>query len=104
MNETAIYAIFLACGVAYYLPALCTRYAWSGENFTPTKYWINMIYNIFFVYQHMRVIDKNSLPFYGEQDSSIIILFSLVMIVAHACAHTVTWDIKPWYSRKNRNH
>ncbi|WP_205932555.1 hypothetical protein, partial [Pseudomonas viridiflava] len=68
MNETAIYAIFLACGVAFYLPALCTRYAWSGENFTPTKYWINMIYNIFFAYQHMRVIDKNSLPFYGEQD------------------------------------
>ncbi|WP_206288406.1 hypothetical protein, partial [Pseudomonas viridiflava] len=94
MNETAIYAIFLACGVAFYLPALCTRYAWSGENFTPTKYWINMIYNIFFAYQHMRVIDKNSLPFYGEQDSSIIILFSLVMVVAHACAHTVTWDIK----------
>ncbi len=102
MNETAIYAIFLACGVAFYLPALWTRYAWSGENFTPTKYWINMIYNIFFVYQHMRVINKNSLPFYGEQDSSIIILFSLVMIVAHACAHTVTWDIKPWFSRKTR--
>ncbi len=61
-----------------------------------------MIYNIFFVYQHMRVIDKNSLPFYGEQDSSIIILFSLAMIVAHACAHTVTWDIKPWFSRKTR--
>ncbi len=104
MNETAIYAIFLACGVAFYLPALCTRHAWSGENFTPVKHWINTTYNIFFGYVHMRFIEKDDIIFYGYQDSSILEWFSLVMVLAHACAHTVTRDIKPWYSRKNLNH
>ncbi len=102
MNEK-IYIIFLACGIAFYIPALWTRYRWSGSNFTTIKSGINTTYNIFFVYLHMRFIEKNSLPFYGKQDSSILGWFSLVMIVARACAHTVTYEIKPWYSKKKRS-
>lgn len=100
MNEAPIFIIYIVSSIVFYLPARWTRYEWSGPRFTPAKYWTNITYNIFFVYQHMRFIKKNSIPFYGEQDSSILGIFSLIMIIAHACAHTVTWDIKSWRSRK----
>lgn len=104
MNETAIYVIFLASSIVFYLPALWMRYAWSGQKFTTTKFWASNLYNIFFGYVHMRFIEKNEILFYGHQDSAVLGWFSIVMVLAHACAHTVTRDIKPWYSRKNLNH
>lgn len=102
INSILIYTIVITLGIIFYLPALWARHAWSGKSFTTIRFWGTNLYNIFFGYLHMRFIEKNELPFYGYQDSSILGWFSIVMILAHACAHTVTWDIKPWFSRKTR--
>ncbi|QVE15991.1 hypothetical protein [Pseudomonas cichorii] len=92
--------LFIALSILFYLPSLWARSAFSGKNFSTVKFWSVMAYNIFFIYLHMRFIEKEKLPFYGTQDSSTLGWISFALIFAYASSSAVPWERKPWFAQK----
>lgn len=100
MGNAIIYLTFTLMSIAFYLPSLWARSAFSGKNFSTVKFWAVMTYNIFFIYLHMRFIEKEKLPFHGTQDSSTLGWISFALIFAYASSSAVPWERKPWFARK----
>ncbi|WP_157900757.1 hypothetical protein [Pseudomonas floridensis] len=99
-SEIYVYMVFVITGIRLYLPSFWARYTFSGKGFTATRFWILNVYNIILGYLHMRFIENNSIPLYGYLDSSMPGWFSMAMIIAHVCTHSVTWEITPWRSKR----
>lgn len=100
MTELLEHIAFITIAIAIYLPAQKAKFAFSGKNYTQTKYLIMVTYNFSIIYTHMNFLKTNHIPFYGHMGKYILGWLSLAMIFIHAAALPMAWKRRPWRLRK----
>ena len=100
MSDFIFYPAFVLITVLLYVPSCWAHFAFSGNNFTPFKFWVVAIYNILCGSMHVFFVQYGTLPFLGRVDNSVMGWLSLVMIFFYVFTHPDNWERKRWFSRK----
>jgi len=100
MSGLSFYLIFTTIAIALYIPSRWSKSAFSGEHYTPAKYWLAVSYNMVLSFIHNRFVQTGKLPYIGYTDNSVMGWLSMVMMVLHLCSLPAPWLRRPWFKRR----
>lgn len=83
MNSLLHYSTFTAVSLSLYILARRIKSSYSGENYTPLKFWLAVSYNMTLCFIHYRFAQTGKLPYIGHTDNSIIGWPSLTLTFLH---------------------
>ncbi|WP_421523376.1 hypothetical protein [Pseudomonas yamanorum] len=94
MSDVYFYLTYALVTLLFYIPSLLARFRWSGSGFSKLKFFGVLVYNILFVYVHMKYVKYGYLPFFGEREDPVLGWVSFVMIFLYMFSMPVTWERK----------
>lgn len=99
-NNICFYLAFTITSITLYTFARLSKFAFSGENYTPLKFWLSFICNFTIMFIHLRFVRTGKLPFIGPTENSVMGWLSMLMTVLHACSLPVHRHRKSWLKRR----
>jgi hypothetical protein len=100
MIDLGIAATYLVLTTFFYLPTFWARYALSGLNFTPLKFWLVLVYGIFCSHYHFKFVKFSTLPFLSEVDNSVLRWISLIMPFLYGLSLPSPRERARWFRKR----